>query len=284
MRILSVGHAVFAAVMIAIGILGLIHSEFAVIGGGVPKSLPAREGLLYLCAVISLACGIGLFWKRFAALAARVLLVYLLLWFVLFKLRFIVLAPLVEGSYQSCGENAVVIAGAWVLYTWFATDWDRRYLSIAIGDTGVRIARVWYGLALIAFGLSHYFYLELTAPLIPVWLPGHVFWAYFTGAAYFAAGVAILVGVCARLAAVLSALQMGAFIFLVWVPIALAGHMSIFNWGELVATCVLTAAAWVVADSYRGMPWLAVTKRSSEETALRASTDQRPHNGGKDPG
>jgi len=24
---------------------------------------------------------------------------------------------------------------------------------------------------------------------------------------------------------------------------------------------VLTAAAWVVADSYRGMPWLAVGKR-----------------------
>jgi uncharacterized membrane protein len=272
MRIASVGYAVFAAMMIVIGILGFVHSEFAVIGGGVPKSLPAREALLYLCAAVSLACGIGLFWKRSAAIAARVLLLYLLLWFVLFKLRFIILAPLVEGSYQSCGENAVVIAGAWVLYAWFATDWDTRYFKFATGDTGVRIARIFYGLALLAFGLSHYFYLNLTAPLIPGWLPWHVFWAYFTGAAYLAAGVAILVGVYARLAAALSALQMGTFIFLVWVPIALAGKMSIFNWGELVATCVLTAAAWVVADSYRGVPWLA---SRVPQTALKESPDEK---------
>lgn len=261
MRIASVGHAVFAATLIAIGILGLVHSEFVPIWRGVPKGLPARETLNYLCALVSLACGAGLLWQRSAATAARVLLMYLLVWFLLFKLRFIFLAPLVEGVYQSCGENAVIIAGAWVLYAWFATDWDKRWFGFATGDSGVRIARVCYGLALIAFGLSHYFYLNLTAPLIPGWLPWHVFWAYFTGAAYLAAGMAILAGVYARLAAALSALQMGTFIFLVWLPIAVAGRMTAFNWGELVATCVLTAAAWVVADSYRGTGWLAMRDR-----------------------
>lgn len=261
MRIAGVGHAVFAAAMIAIGILGLKHSEFVPTWDGVPEGFPAQEGLAYLCAFVSLACGAGLLWKRSTAISARVLFYYLLLWFLLFKLRFIILDPLVEGSYQSCGQNAVYIAGAWVLYAWFATDWDKRYFKFATGDMGVRIARVFYGLALIAFGLSHYFYLNLTAPLIPAWLPWHVFWAYFTGAAYLAAGVAILAGVYARLAAALSALQMGSFIFLVWLPIAMAGKMSAFNWGELVATCVLTAAAWVVADSYRGMRWLALNQR-----------------------
>ena len=261
MRIASVGHAVFAATLIAIGILGLVHSEFVPIWRGVPKGLPARETLTYLCALVSLACGAGLLWQRSAAIAARVLLMYLLVWFLLFKLRFIFLAPLVEGVYQSCGENAVIIAGAWVLYAWFATDWDKRWFGFATGDSGVRIARVCYGLALIAFGLSHYFYLNLTTPLIPGWLPWHVFWAYFTGAAYLAAGMAILAGVYARLAAALSALQMGTFIFLVWLPIAVAGRMTAFNWGELVATCVLTAAAWVVADSYRGAGWLVMRSR-----------------------
>jgi uncharacterized membrane protein len=190
-----------------------------------------------------------------------VLLVYLLLWLVFIKGQYIVLAPLVEGPYQSAGETAVFVAAAWVLYAWFAEDWDRQHVEFAVGDKGLRIARVVYGLALIAFGFSHYAYLELTAPLVPAWLPGHVFWAYFTGATYLAAGVAMIIGVFGRLAAVLSAWQIGLMTVLVWAPILAAGHVSEQHWIETVVSCALTAGAWAVADSYRGMPWLAVNKR-----------------------
>ena len=260
MRIASVGHGVFAVTLVAFGMLGLVKSEYAALWQGVPKDFPAREALPYLCSLVSVLSGLGLLWPRTAALAARVLLAYLVAWSLLFKGRFILLAPLTEGAYQTCGENAVIVAAAWVLYTWFATDWDKRQVGFATGASGLRIARVLYGLALIAFGFSHFAYLNLTAPLIPTWLPWHVFWAYFTGIAYLAAGAAVLSGVWARLAAALSALQMGSFIFLVWLPIALAGKMSDFNWGELALTCLLTAGAWVVADSYSGIPWLATGK------------------------
>lgn len=251
MRIASVGHAVFAATLIGLGILGLIQGGFAPIWDSVPKALPARELLAYLCSLICLVCGVGLLFARTAPSAARVLFVYLFVWMLLIKVRVIVLMPLVEGAYQSWGETAVIVAGAWVLYAWFAADSDRRRLGFAVGDKGVRLAQALYALALIAFGLSHFVYLNLTAPLVPGWLPAHTFWAYFTGCTYLAAGVAILTGVWAKLAAVLSAWQIGLFLLLVWVPVVAAGHVSAENWSETIVNGALLAGAWVVADSYR---------------------------------
>ena len=63
--------------------------------------MPAREVLVYLFGLDLPGIGIGLLWRRTAAPAARVLLAWLLLWFLLFRLPYIFLSPNVETFWSA---------------------------------------------------------------------------------------------------------------------------------------------------------------------------------------
>jgi uncharacterized membrane protein YphA (DoxX/SURF4 family) len=243
----------YAVILMAVGVLGFFKGDFTALWDAVPKGFPARAALAYLCAGVSVVCGAGLLWRGATAPAARMLLGILLSWALIFKLPQIIRTPMVEVVWESCAETAVIAAGAWVLYAGAAADSDRRRRNFVTGEAGRRMARVLYGLALIPLGLAHFAYINETAALVPGWLPSHTAWAGFTGCTYVAAGLALLTGVLARPAAALSALQMGMFTLLVWVPAVAAGASSAYQWSEMLVSSALTASAWVVAESCRGM-------------------------------
>ncbi len=247
-RIVTPSHALFALTLVALGIWTVVAGDFAGVWQPVARDLPYREALRYTCACLSLAGGIGLLWPRTAAIAARSMLQFFALWLMLVKVPAIVRAPAVEVSYESAGETAVIVAGAWVLFAWFAADRGRRWFDAPAGSRGLRLARVLFALALVAFGLSHFVYVRETAALVPHWLPAHTTLAYVTGAAYLAAAVALLAGRLAALAARLAAMQMGLFTLLVWAPVLAAGSAQ---QDEFVLSWTLAAAAWLVADSYQ---------------------------------
>ena len=253
----------FALTFVAIGCIGLVSGTFAPMWDQVPKTMPARELLAYLSTFVTLACGAGLLVKRTAARAALALLIFLVLWTTAFKFPYIARHPLVEGSYQYNGENWVLIAAAWVLYAEFAPR-----STFPAGNVGLRIAYVLYGLGLIAFGFSHFFYLDMTTPLIPTYLPGSpVFWAYLTGCAWLVTGVALVAGFAVRIAALLSAVEIALITLLVWGPRVLAGGMSPGRWTETVVSWALTASALVVAASFGRRPWLGRYRLATKDRA-----------------
>ena len=239
MRITGAGRLLFAVTLIALALLGLIRGGLGAIWQPVPKDFPFQEPLAYLCAIVSLIGGAGLLAGRFALPASWLLSAALVLWTLAFRAPVILRAPFSIGSWENCAETTVIA-------------------SAAIALTGrLTIARVLYGLSMIVFGAAHFAYLEETVSLVPGWLPGPAIWAEFTGAAYIAAGIAVLSGILGRLAAALSAAQMGGFTLLVWIPIITApGPKTDFQRNETILSWVLTLAGWVIAESYKdaGMP------------------------------
>ena len=92
--------------------------------------------------------------------------------------------------------------------------------------------------------------MSLTAPLVPKWLPPtQEFWGYATGVCFVAAGLALLTGVQARLAAVLLTAMIAGFGVLANGRVLLTDLSNHFNWTESALNLALVGAAWVVADS-----------------------------------
>jgi uncharacterized membrane protein len=234
----------FALTFITLGMIGLVGGTFAPGWQPVPETFPARELLFYLSVAASLGCGAGLLARRTAASAALTLLVILVVWTALFKFPFIVRAPLEEVSYQTNGENMVLIAASWVLFAGLATS-----PVFPAGEPGLRIAYLIYGLALIAFGLSHFFYLGMTAPLVPAFLPGPAFWAYATGVIYLGAGILVGTGLAIRLGTLIAAANIALITLLVWGPMLFSGPLSDMNWQETLVSVALTAGALVLASA-----------------------------------
>jgi len=77
------------------------------------------------------------------------------------------------------------------------------YSGEVVGDVagGLMAGRVFFGISMLGFGALHFLYIPYVAFVIPNWIPAHVAFAYATGVAHVAAGLGILTGVIARVAA-----------------------------------------------------------------------------------
>ena len=242
------------------GILGLIKGDFAPGWQPFPESAPVRPELANLTAIICIAAGVGLLWRPTATIFSRLFFFWFVLWLLLLRLPWMMIAFGID-HWWSASATAMMTGAVWVLYVSLASDQSQHKTGFLAGDRGLLAARVLFGLGLIPIGLAHFLYVEATAPLVPAWLQWPLFWAYFTGVTFIVAGLAIVTGIFGRLAASLVTLQIALMTLIVWIPLAIAGRLSAFQWGELEVSIILTACAWVVADSYRGVGWFAIGSR-----------------------
>lgn len=246
-RELQPATSLFAVGMIAEGVLAVVTGDFALQWQPVVPWVPGRMALAYASGVLMVALGAGLLFRGTAKWAARILLPYLGLWWLL-KVPELVAKPGVEISWEGAGEIGVLLAGGWMLFARMGAAREDGALGWLAGERGARAAMVVLGLWLLPIGLSHFFYAKETHDLVPAWLPFRWGWGYLTGAGHIAAGVGVLTGVWGRVAAWCEAGMVMVFTVVIWVPAAVAKPTDRLTWEELCISWAIGAACWAVAQ------------------------------------
>ncbi len=233
----------YAAGALLLGAIGLVTQDFALQWQPVPETVPARTSLALLSAGLLTAGGAMAILPRFRSHGAGLLAALYALWVLVLHLPGAVKAPNNLGLWLGVFEIlALASAGA----VFFALS-----RSTTATPRIVRAARFAFGLCPLIFGLSHLVYAKFTASMVPAWIPpGQLFWAYATGVAHIAAGLAILSGVRARLAATSLTAMCAGFVVLLHAPRVMAEPTSQIEWTMLAIALSLTGAAWIVRQSY----------------------------------
>jgi len=239
----DVGRRVYGLGAVALGLVELRYGGFAEVWLPVPAHMPGYHILVYAAAGLVIVGGAAINWGRTAAVAALALTTLFAVGMLLTELPHTVVKPTNWGGWQAVAESTVMALGGILAYAQTGGLDERRAAA-----TG-RAARLLFGLCLLVFGLSHFVYAKFTASMVPAWLPpSQLAWAYATGVAQIAAGLAVLSGVRARLAAILLTVMYAAFGLLVHLPSVLADPSSHANWAENAINLTLTGAAWSLAD------------------------------------
>ena len=239
------GWRVYGLGIIALGAVSFAFGDFHP-GQPVPKDFPARTALAYAAAVFMLVSGVAIEWRRTTASAAAALTAYFAFVVVLVMNGRILIAHYEQfGPYETLAIQLAIAAGGLLVYAASAG------IDTGLASRLTRWGQIAFGACCLIFGVAHFVYMDLTAPLVPKWLPpSQEFWGYATGLCHIAAGVAILANVQARLAAILLTVMFAAFTPLVHLPMLIGDPSNHWFWNENAVNVALVGAAWAVADSF----------------------------------
>jgi uncharacterized membrane protein len=252
MRGSKTSHVAFALGTLGLGALTLVCDDLALGWEPVPSWVPWQHGLAYLAGALLVGAGVGLLIHRVAVAAALALAGYQLVW-VLFRGARAFSDARVMVQWEGFCEALALVLGAWAVVAWVVQSGDKNRLGALVGHRSRKLTRILFGLACVGFGLSHFAYADFTAKMVPAWFPQRPSLAYLTGACHLAAGLGLISGVRARLAARLEALMLSLFVILVHVPSLFAATAPEWapdlptQWTELLLAWRIGASAAAIA-------------------------------------
>jgi uncharacterized membrane protein len=230
--------ALYALGAILLGVITLYFGDFALQWQPVPAGLPLRVPLAYVSGMLLIVGGGALLSRKWQRAGAWLFAWMYGFWTIVLHGLKVLGNPgtliewngIAELGFMTCGAVALLASGA-----------------VRDADLLRKWSRLMAGAFALMFGSVHFHYADGTASFVPAWIPPNPhFWAYATGAGYLLAGLALLSGVQARLAATMTALMMACFVVLLHIPRVVGAPEQHAEWIMLAVSSSLTGAAWLV--------------------------------------
>jgi uncharacterized membrane protein len=134
-------------------------------------------------------------------------------------------------------------------------------------DKIVTFGRLFFAVPMAVFGAQHFTSARFIAPIVPSWIPAHLFWVYLVGVALFAASLSIVVKREAQLAATLLGIMHFMFVVLMHIPKVLANPRDRIAWAVALRDLAFSGGAFAFAGAQskaqgtHGVPWLVTIGR-----------------------
>jgi uncharacterized membrane protein YphA (DoxX/SURF4 family) len=228
----------YAVGAILLGAVGIYFHDFAMQWQPVPAGIGMRTQLAYLAGALLAIGGALILMPRLERAGALLLAVFIGLWMLALNLPAAIASASHIGAWNSPAEIGFMASGALALVGSGITGNARPIVLL--------VARILAGASAMVFGFAHFNYIDFTASMVPGWIPYKTFWAWATGAGHLAAGLALVSGVRARLAAGCEAAMMGSFVVLLHLPRVIAAPDQHVEWIMLGVSTMLTGAALLV--------------------------------------
>ncbi|HEY5710591.1 MAG TPA: hypothetical protein VIT38_01750 [Allosphingosinicella sp.] len=259
---LTLGIRVYGLAAIALGLVGLVWADFAAPWQPVPSEVPGRATLALVTALAFVAGGAALQWRHTAKpgalLLAALYAVFALLW-----AKRVIGFPAIFGTWSGMAEPVALAVAGLIAFARLGPRESAGANRLALSG------RLVFGLCLVAFGTAHLVYVVQTAAMVPAFMPGGTrLWAQITGFCHLLAGLALLSGVQAKVAARLLIAMFVGFGLLVWLPQLFATPHVHMAWGGNAINFALVGAAWVVADS---LGWFKIQKEPLDATSAETA-------------
>jgi len=218
--------------MAGFGIQYLVHALFSAGPGSGPPWTPAHPFWAFSTAIVSIAAAVSIAANIQVRCAAIVLAVTILARALLFYVPKLAANPHDPGPWTS-GFELLALCGA--------------ALVLAGAHTSIKLGRVLFAVSLVVFGVQHFLYAHFIATLVPSWILGHLFWAYFVGIAFVAAALSIATQIKIDLAATWLGVMFLLWVVVLHLPRAAAALHNGNEWTSLFVALEMSGGAFMLA-------------------------------------